>query len=64
MQNAIDHSDYSDRVFDHILKVAKTIADLEEQIISPATISLKLSNIALWIENTRADSIKLYNLIP
>jgi len=31
MQNAIDHSDYSDRVFDRILQVARTIAELEEQ---------------------------------
>ena len=31
MQNAIDHLGYSARVFDRILKVARTIADLEEQ---------------------------------
>jgi magnesium chelatase family protein len=31
MQNAIDHLGYSDRVFDRILKVARTIAELEEQ---------------------------------
>jgi len=41
-----------------------TIADQKEQKNITATISLKLSNIALWIENTGADSIKLYNLIP
>ena len=31
MQNAIDHLVYSTRVFDKILKVASTIAELEEQ---------------------------------
>ena len=31
MQNAIDHLGYSARVFDRILKVARTIADLEEK---------------------------------
>jgi magnesium chelatase family protein len=31
MQNAIDHLVYSTRVFDKILKVARTIAELEEQ---------------------------------
>jgi magnesium chelatase family protein len=31
MQNAIDHLDYYAPVFDRILKIARTIADLEEQ---------------------------------
>ncbi len=31
MQNAIDKMGYSARVFDRILKVARTIADLEDQ---------------------------------
>ncbi|MDD3606390.1 MAG: hypothetical protein PHE75_04475 [Candidatus Cloacimonas acidaminovorans] len=63
MQNASDSIGYSARVFDSILKVARNIATWKNKKISSATISLKLSNTVLWIKNTGANSIKLYNLI-
>ena len=64
MQNAITHLGYSVQVFDRILKIAHTISDLEGQENITSDHISEVSNTILRIENTGADSIKLYNLIP